>query len=86
MFLAGFIQKTVKEDQFVKLNHVFPRRKQLQKVLEDTRRYSTEAGSEQAGRSPGPPASLQLRTSVLHYLKDCISIIYSSRFDPRAQD
>jgi hypothetical protein len=34
MFLAGFIRKTVKEDQIIKLNHDYPPRNQLQKVPE----------------------------------------------------
>ena len=95
-FLAGFIQKTVKVDQIIKLNHVYPRRK-LQKVLEDTRRHSTEVGTERllggigwfhlhANWSPGPTCQPPLRTLVLHHLKDCISAVYSSWFDPRAQD
>jgi hypothetical protein len=34
MFLAKFIQKTVKEDQIIKLNHAYPPQNQLQKVPE----------------------------------------------------
>ena len=32
----------------------------------------------------GPPRQPPVAMSVLHYLKDCISAIYSSRFDLRA--
>ena len=55
MFSAGFIKKTVKVDQIIKLNHAYLRRKQLQKVLEDTKRHSTEAGHERMlGRASQP--------------------------------
>ena len=43
MFLAGFIQKTVKGNLFVKENFGIPPRKQRGKILEDSRRLSTEA-------------------------------------------
>ena len=45
VFPAGFNQKTVKGDLFVKGNHGIPPRDQRGKVLEDSRRLSTEAGS-----------------------------------------
>jgi hypothetical protein len=40
---GGFIQKTVKVDLNVGFNRNYPRRKQLQKILEDSRRQTTEA-------------------------------------------
>ena len=43
MFLAGFNQKTAKEDLFVKGNHRIPPRKQRGKTLEDSKRLFTEA-------------------------------------------
>ena len=43
IFLAGFNQKTAKEDLFVKGNHGIPLRDQRGKVPEDSRRLSTEA-------------------------------------------
>ena len=44
VFLVGFIQKTTKEDLFVKGNHGIPPRDQRGKVPEDSRRLSTKAG------------------------------------------
>ena len=44
VFLAGFNQKTAKEDLFVKGNHGILQRNQCGKVSEDSRRLSTEAG------------------------------------------
>jgi hypothetical protein len=83
MFLAGFIQKT-------KLNHVYPWRKQLQKVPEDTGRHSTEAGPKRmpggAGWSHLQANQPPLRRRFLHHLLVCIYVVYSSRFDPRAQN
>ena len=42
VLLVGFNQKTAKEDLFVKENYGIPPRKQRGKILEDSRRYSTE--------------------------------------------
>jgi hypothetical protein len=42
MTTGGFNQKTVKGDLFVKVNHVYLRRRQHGKVLEDTKRQYTE--------------------------------------------
>ena len=39
---GGFIQKMSKVDPIVIFNHVYPRRKQLKKILEDNRRLTTE--------------------------------------------
>ena len=57
MFVGGFNQKTINVDLFVKVNHVFSRRKQLQKVLEDTRGLSTKDDHERMtwGGWPAPP-------------------------------
>ena len=95
VFLVGFNQKTAKVDLFVKGNRLIPQDKQHGKTLEDSRRLCTEAKPEpltcgtgrshmQAGQSMGPAVSHYIAMSVLHRLKDCISAVYSSRFDPRA--
>ena len=54
MFLAGFNQKTAKEDLFVKLNHGIPPRNQHGKTLEVSRRLSTEAGHMSLTSYPAP--------------------------------
>ena len=46
VFSVGFIQKTVKGDLFVKGNYGIPPRKQRGKILEDSRRLSTEVDPE----------------------------------------
>jgi hypothetical protein len=51
MFLAGFIQKTDKLDQIIKLNHVYSQCKQLQKLPENSRWQPPEA---EGRRLPGP--------------------------------
>jgi hypothetical protein len=43
VFLAGFIQKTIKEDTFVKENYRIPSCKQHGKILEDSKTLSNEA-------------------------------------------
>ena len=43
VFLAGFIQKSVKEDQINKVNHAYPQRKLPQKVLENSGKHHTNA-------------------------------------------
>ena len=61
LFSAGFIQKTVKGDLFVKENYEIPTRKQRGKILEDSRRLSTEADPEGLPCGAGlwvPPVSL----------------------------
>ena len=55
VFLAGFIQKTIKVDQIVILNSAYPQQKQPQKVLEDSRRHHTEVEAE---ASTGPTCRL----------------------------
>ena len=76
MFSAGFIQKTIKGDLFVKGNYGIPPHKQRGKILEDSRRLSTEADPEGlpcgAGRPLGPPISLRVAMSVLYHLLGCI--------------
>ena len=57
MFLAGFIQKTVKVNQIFKVNCAYLEQKLLQKVLEDSRRHHTEAEGEAPLAPPtGRPA------------------------------
>ena len=46
MFSAGFIQKTIKGDLFVKGNSRIPPRNRRGKTLEDSRRLSTKADPE----------------------------------------
>ena len=46
IFSAGFIQKTIKADQDVRLNHTYPQRKQPHKVQKDLRGLHTEAEGE----------------------------------------
>ena len=46
VFSAGFIQKTVKVDQDIRLNRAYPLQKQPQKVLEDSRGLHTQAEGE----------------------------------------
>ena len=42
VFARGFNQKTVKVDPFVRLNRNYLGRKQLKKILEDSRRQTTK--------------------------------------------
>ena len=42
MFVGGFNQKTINVDPIVRLNHNYPRQKQLQKTLEDSKRQITK--------------------------------------------
>ena len=97
VFLAGFNQKTAKEDRFVKGNHGIPPRNRCGKTLEDSKRLSTKAGhmsltcgADQPHMQAGRPLWVSLvslvATSVLHSLLGCIYTVYSSRFDPRVQD
>ena len=83
VFLAGFIQKTIKGGLFVKGNYGTPPRNQRGKTLENSRRRITEAGlaplpcgddwpvGEAARPLWAPPVSL-LRMSVPYHLKDYI--------------
>ena len=97
VFLAGFNQKTAKEDLFVKRNYGIPPHKQRGKTLEDSKRLSTKAGLVplpcgadrlhlQAGWSVGPTCWPLLATSVLHHLKDHIYAVLLGQFDPRVLD
>ena len=60
MFSAGFNQKTIKGDLFIKVNHGIPPWDQRGKVPEDSRSLSTEAGLDPltvgpVGPLPGRP-------------------------------
>ena len=55
VFSAGFIQKTVKGDLFVKGNYGVPPRKWRGKILEDSRRLSTKADPEGLPCGAGQP-------------------------------
>jgi hypothetical protein len=97
VFPAGFNQKITNEDLFVKGNYGIPPRNQRGKVPEDSRRLSTKGDHmsltcgaawphcQAAQPLVGPPISL-FATLVLHHLLECISAVYSSRFDPRVED
>ena len=87
VFSAGFIQKTVKGDLFIKRNYGNPPSKQRGNILEDSKRLSTEADPEglpswatwphlQAARPLGPPISLRVAMLVLHRLLGCIYAIF----------
>ena len=86
VFSAGFIQKTVKVDQIVKVNHACPQQKLPQKVPEDSRRHHTEAEGKmppggagrphlQVGQPLGPTCEPPVVMSVLHHLLGCIYAI-----------
>jgi len=89
VFSAWFIQKTIKADLHVRINHAYPPRNGHQKVPEDSRGHHTEAGAKGlpvghpvpgATRQPPPcyvssPPPPRLR---LHYPL--------SQFDPRVHD
>ena len=86
IFSVGFIQKAIKADLHVRINHTYLPRNGHQKVPEDSRGHHTEAGAKwlpcgaalphlQAARPLGPPASLCLVMSVLHRLLGCIYAI-----------
>ena len=83
IFSAGFIQKTIKEDLFIKGNYGIPPRKQRAKILEDSRRLYTEAEPEtltcvadrphmQAARPLGSTSQPLFAKSIPHLLLDCI--------------
>ena len=46
VFSTGFIQKTVKVDLHVRINHAYPAQNRHQKVLEDTRGHRAEVNHE----------------------------------------
>jgi hypothetical protein len=52
---GGFIQKTSKVDPIVIFNHVYLWRKQLKKILEDTRWRTTEAWAKRPQKWAGRP-------------------------------
>ena len=83
MISAGFIQKTVKVDLDVRINHAYPQRNEHQKVPEDSRILHTKAEGEtltcgadwphlQAAWPLGPAVSLHVAISVVHRLLGCI--------------
>ena len=86
VFLAGFNQKTAKEDLIVKGKHRIPLRYLRGKTLEGSRSHVTEAEDQrmtcgaarphcQAAHPPmGPPVSL-VAMSVSHLLLGCISAV-----------
>ena len=88
MFSAGFIQKATKGDLFIKGNYRISPRKQRGKILEDSRRLSTEADPK--GLPPvGHPAPRATRQPPLPYVGSPPPLRLHlrrslSRFDPRA--
>jgi hypothetical protein len=83
VFLAGFNQKTKKDDQNVKYNQTYPRRKLLQKVPEDTRGHHTAVDPERmtcrvgrphhhAAQSPVEPICQELSEYSSTASLDCI--------------
>ena len=97
MFSAGFNRKTVKEDLFVKGNHIIPPWDQCEKVPEDSRRLFTEAGLDpltcgfsrshlEAAQPLWAPPIILFVVSIIHRFLGCISAVISSQFDPRAED
>ena len=89
MFLAGFNQKTAKEDLFIKGNHGIPPWDQCGKVPEDSRRLSTKVGldpltcgayrpHQEAAQPLWAPPVILFVMSVLHHLLGCISAVISS--------
>ena len=87
IFSARFIQKTVKADLDVRLNHAYPQQKQLpegsrrlKRTPHQSRGWPYLYSSWPLGPTCQPPVAML----VLHHLLDCIYVIYSSRFDPRA--
>ena len=97
VFPTGFNQKTTKEDLFIKGNYGIPQRNRRGKTIEDSRRRITEAESVsltcgagwphlEVAQPVGPSCQPPIAMLVLHRFKDCISAVYSSRFDPRAKD
>ena len=95
VFPTGF--NTIKGDLFIKWNHRIPSWDQRGKDPEDSRTLSTEAGLDpltcganqphlEAAQPLWAPPIILFVMLVLHRLLGCISAIYSSQFDPRAQD
>jgi hypothetical protein len=86
-------RRTYSSKEITELRHVnnaLEDSRRLQEALYRSGAHVTDIWGRLApheGRS-APRAHCQplAATSVLHHLKDCISTIYSSRFDLRAQD
>jgi len=79
VFPVGFIQKNIKEDLFIKINHEVPPRNRYGKTLEDSRRRITEAGQVSLTCGAARPMWVLPITlivmSVLHRLKNCIFVV-----------
>ena len=54
IFSAGFIQKTVKVDLYVRFNRAYPQRNGHQKTLEDSKGLHTEAERQRLPGGAGP--------------------------------
>ena len=75
MFSAGFIQKTIKGDLFVKGNYGIPPRKQRGKILEESRRLSTKVDPEGCHVGPTSPTCRPISLWV-----PLVSLRFKSRF------
>jgi hypothetical protein len=82
--VGRFIQKASKVDPIVIFNHVHLWRKQLKKILEDTRRRTTEAWAKRpqmwAARPRAPRSAGLLQSPLALYHLVCISKIYTVDF------
>ena len=68
LYAGGFIQKTVKGELFVKENYRISPRKQRVKILEDSRRLSTEADPEGCHVGPASPTCrLAIKRRLVHH-------------------
>ena len=74
VFSVGFNQKTIKDDLFIKANHVYPQQNLCEKTLEHSRRQPTKANPKgltcgagwphlQADWPVGPPCHALLSMS-----------------------
>ena len=79
VFSVGFNQKTVKDDLFIKANHVYPQQNYCEKTLEHSGWQLTKANPEgltcgagqphlQADRPMGPIHLSLLRMLVIHHV------------------
>jgi len=97
MFIAGLIEKTIKEALNDRINHAYPWQNLHQNDLEVTRGHHNMIEGKappggatwphlQVGQPRGPIGQPLLMMSVLHRLRDCIYTFLLGRFDPRFQN
>jgi hypothetical protein len=86
MISAGYIQKTIKADLHVRSNNAIPPWNLHEKVLEDSRRLSTEVDLEgwhvglagptcKTASFVGPSVSLPIAVAIPHRLLGCIYVV-----------